>query len=193
MRWLWIDRFVDFIRGERASAIKNVSVAEEQLQEYFPGYSMMPNSLIVEGVGQVGGLLLSELYEFEARVVLAKISRTRFYFPARPGDSLFYQAELDGITRNGARMVGTSHLGDRLQGEVEMFLAILDHRTNAHPPALFEPAYLLRMMRGLDLYRVGRTPDGQPLNIPDRMLAAERALHNSLENNSSLPSAPSID
>jgi hypothetical protein len=33
MRWLWIDRFVEFVRGERSVAIKNVSLTEEPLSD----------------------------------------------------------------------------------------------------------------------------------------------------------------
>ena len=57
MRWIWIDRFVEFESGRRAVAIKNVSLAEEHLHDHFPGYPIMPNSLITEGLAQTGGLL----------------------------------------------------------------------------------------------------------------------------------------
>ena len=33
MRWIWIDRFVDFEPGARAVAIKNVTLAEEHLHD----------------------------------------------------------------------------------------------------------------------------------------------------------------
>jgi 3-hydroxyacyl-[acyl-carrier-protein] dehydratase len=39
MRWLWIDRFVEFVRGERSAAIKNVSLTEEPLSDYLAGVS----------------------------------------------------------------------------------------------------------------------------------------------------------
>ena len=60
MRWIWIDRFVEFESGKRAVAIKNVTLAEDHLHDHFPGWPTMPNSLITEGLAQTGGLLVGE-------------------------------------------------------------------------------------------------------------------------------------
>jgi 3-hydroxymyristoyl/3-hydroxydecanoyl-(acyl carrier protein) dehydratase len=51
MRWLWIDRFIEFVRSERSAAIKNVSLSEEPLSDYPPGFPMLPPTLIIEGLG----------------------------------------------------------------------------------------------------------------------------------------------
>ena len=45
MRWLWIDRFLEFHRGQSARAIKNLSMAEDLFAEHFPGYPVMPAAL----------------------------------------------------------------------------------------------------------------------------------------------------
>ena len=37
MRWYWIDRFTEFESGRTATAVKNVSLAEEHLHDHFPG------------------------------------------------------------------------------------------------------------------------------------------------------------
>ncbi len=42
MRWFWIDRFVEFVPGSRAKAVKNVTLAEEHLHDHFPGFPVMP-------------------------------------------------------------------------------------------------------------------------------------------------------
>ena len=42
MRWIWIDRFLDFESGKSARAVKNLSLAEEYFAEHFPGYPVMP-------------------------------------------------------------------------------------------------------------------------------------------------------
>jgi 3-hydroxyacyl-[acyl-carrier-protein] dehydratase len=60
MRWFWIDRFDEFVRGRHATAVKNVSLAEEHMHDHFPGAALMPNSLIVEGMAQTAGLLVAE-------------------------------------------------------------------------------------------------------------------------------------
>ena len=42
MRWIWIDRFVEFHSGKSARAVKNLSLAEDHFADHFPGYPVMP-------------------------------------------------------------------------------------------------------------------------------------------------------
>jgi len=86
MRWIWIDKFVEFESGKRAVAIKNVSLAEEHLHDHFPGYPVMPQSLLIEAMAQTSGILVGEARNFKEKVILAKITRAVFYDLARPGD-----------------------------------------------------------------------------------------------------------
>ena len=172
MRWFWIDRFTEFESGKRAAAIKNVSLAEEHLHDHFPGAPVMPNSLIVEGLAQTGGLLVAEHGDWEERVVLAKLSKARFHFSAVPGDTLIYRTVLDDVQKDGARVSGTSHVGDRLQGEVELFFAHLPEE--AAGKSLFQPAAFLALLKMLGVFAVGRAADGSPLQIPSHLARAER-------------------
>ena len=97
MRWMWLDRFVEFVRGQRAVAIKNVSLAEEPLSDYLPGFPVLPCSLIVEGLAWTGGILANDQRGFRERTVLAKVNRAVFHRPALPGDQLRYTAVLEAI------------------------------------------------------------------------------------------------
>ncbi len=54
MRWLWIDRFVELVSGQRAVAIKNVSVNEPFFQGHWPERAVMPGVLQIEAMAQVG-------------------------------------------------------------------------------------------------------------------------------------------
>ena len=112
MRWFWIDRFTEFEqRPARPTAVKNVSLAEEHLHDHFPGAPLMPNSLIIEGLAQTGGLLVAEHGDFEERVVLAKVAKARFHFSGRAGRHAVYRVTIDDIHKDGAIVSGTSHVG----------------------------------------------------------------------------------
>ncbi len=74
---------VEFESGKRAVSIKNVSLAEEHLHDHFPGFPVMPHSLILEGLAQTGGILLGESHQFSKVVVLAKVPRMTFTATSR--------------------------------------------------------------------------------------------------------------
>jgi 3-hydroxyacyl-[acyl-carrier-protein] dehydratase len=151
MRWFWVDRFEEFVRGRSATAVKNVSLAEEHLHDHFPGAALMPNSLVVEGMAQTAGLLVADAIEFNRRVVLAKVAAAEFHFDAVPGDTIRFQAEVLDLKPTGSLTRVRSTVGERVQGEAE----------------LFEPHELLRWLDQMHIYDVGRDAAGQPLARPD--------------------------
>src|SRR6516164_8757100 len=102
MRWIWIDRFLEFNRGKSARAVKNLSLAEDHFADHFPGYPVMPAALILEGLAQTGGILVGEANDFREKVVLAKIPRARFEREAVAGEQLIYDAEVLNIRPEGA-------------------------------------------------------------------------------------------
>lgn len=168
MRWFWIDRFTELVSGKHATAIKTVSLSEEHLHDHFAYYPVMPSSLIIEGMAQTGGLLVSEFNDFAERVVLAKLSKCIFHKQAEPGDTLIYRAEIQQIGKEGAMCTTTSHIGNQLQAEAEIFFAHLDERIAGKE--LFEPEDFLAWLRIICIFEVGRKPDGSPLIIPDHLL-----------------------
>ena len=78
MRWFWIDRFTEFVSGQCAKGIKNVTMDEEVVDGYWPDYPILPSTLIIEGMAQLGGILVAEHHQFEKQVVLAKVSKASF-------------------------------------------------------------------------------------------------------------------
>jgi 3-hydroxyacyl-[acyl-carrier-protein] dehydratase len=126
MRWIWIDRFVEFRRGKSARAIKNLSCAEEYFADHFPGYPVMPASLMLEGLAQTGGILVGEVNDFREKVVLAIIRRARFEREARPGDRLTYDVEVQHMRDEAAEVHGTVSVANEKIGEAEILFAHLD-------------------------------------------------------------------
>ena len=172
MRWYWIDRFLEFESGRYAKAVKNISLAEEHVHDHFTDYPMIPNSLVIEGLAQTGGLLVCEYNHFEKKVVLAKIPTAKFYCEALPGDTLTYTTTIEYVKPEGAMVNAVSFKGDVLHAEVEIVFA---HLNDARLEALFQPETFLRMMRLLGAFEVGRAADGSPLVPPPGLLASLEA------------------
>jgi len=175
MRWFWIDKFTELVSGSHATAIKNVALAEEQVHDHFPGWPIMPNSLILEGLAQTGGLLVAEHSGFQERVILAKVARVQFHFPAVPGHTLTYRARIEDIGAAGAMTSTTSHVGERLQAEADIFFAHVSSEIAGED--LFAPADYYHTLKILQLFHVGVKPDGTPIDIPPKfqsLAAADR-------------------
>src|SRR5438093_1830584 len=126
MRWIWIDRFLEFQRGKSAKALKNLSFAEDYFAEHFPGYPVMPGTLILEGLAQTGGVLIGEVNDFQEKVILAKIPWARFHRDALPGEQLIYETEILHLRPEGAAVGGKVTSEDELIAEAEIFFVNLD-------------------------------------------------------------------
>lgn len=161
MRWHWIDRFTEFRSGVEAKAVKMVSAAEEHLRDHFPGFPLMPNSLVLEGLAQTSGLLVCEYFQCQRMIVLARIHTAQFHFDAAPGDFLTYTATIDYVEDDGSMARATSHRGQQLQAEAEFVFAHFDSRAG-NGAAQGLPG-LVELMRLAGVYEVGTTADGKPI------------------------------
>lgn len=126
MRWIWIDRFEQFESGVRAVAVKNVSLAEDHLHDHFPGYPIMPQSLMVEGMAQTAGILVGEARAFEEKVILAKVKRAVFHSIVKPGETIRHEATIEQLTDSAASTTGRITVGDELVGEVDIVFSHID-------------------------------------------------------------------
>ena len=164
MRWYWIDRFIDFQSGHQARAIKQITLAEEHLHDHFREYPVMPNSLVVEGMGQTSMFLAWEAIQYSQLVLLAKITGASFHFPALPGDTLIYTATLNSVKNEGISVTATSHKNDQLQGNAELlFVRFTNERTDGRSAAFLS---LAESMRTLGAFAIGQTADGSRLSPP---------------------------
>ncbi len=154
MRWIWIDRIEEFRSREYARSVKNVTLAEEHLHDHFPGYPVMPTSLIVEGLAQTGGLLVGEASGFGGLVVLAKLSRVTFHDYALPGDQITYEVRLKELRPEGAVVEGTARVGEKLLAEAEIVFAQMDAQKAA---AIVGNRYSNFRQDMLDMIRISQT------------------------------------
>ena len=130
MRWIWIDRFVEFEAGERCVAIKNVTLAEDVLHDHFPAAHaypatpVLPNTLVIEGMAQTAGILVGHANDFSEKVILAKIGKASFQDHAAPGYTLRYTARIERLDESGASTTGTVQLVDPADGSTRLMATI---------------------------------------------------------------------
>jgi 3-hydroxyacyl-[acyl-carrier-protein] dehydratase len=126
MRWIWIDKFIEFDSGKRAVAVKNVTLAEEHLHDHFPGFPVMPESLMIEAMAQTSGILVGEAKNFKEKVILAKIKKAVFFDYVRPGDTLKIDAKIESISLEAASTAGKITCGDKLVAEIDLMFSHID-------------------------------------------------------------------
>ncbi|MEO1615175.1 MAG: 3-hydroxyacyl-ACP dehydratase FabZ family protein [Planctomycetota bacterium] len=169
MRWFWVDRFTEFQSGSHAKGIKNVCLDEEVVDDYCPGYPFLPPTLIIEGMAQLGGILVAEHFLFDKRVVLAKVGKAVFHAPALTGDQLLYEVQLDAIQDNGGTVTCVSRCGDVVQAEIELMFAFLEEGQVVDGP-LFDPDDLCSMLRIMKFFSVAVDVNGNRFPTYEKLL-----------------------
>lgn len=89
MRFSLVDRLTSLEAGKSASAIKNLSLAEEYLADHFPGFPVMPGVMMVESLVQTGAWLMRYSTDFKHSTILLKQARAvKFNNFVSPGKTL---------------------------------------------------------------------------------------------------------
>jgi len=126
MRWIWIDKFIEFNSGRDAVTIKNVTLAEEHLHDHFPGFPVMPETLMIEGMAQTAGILVGEAKNFEEKVILAKIKKAVFLDYVRPGDTIQFHAKIERIAPEAASTSGTITRAGQTIAHIDLMFSHID-------------------------------------------------------------------
>ena len=126
MRWIWIDKFIEFTPRTSATTVKNVTLAEEHLHDVYPDFPIVPHSLLVEGFAQTAGILVGEARNFAEKVILAKVSKATFHRLVRPGDTIQFTAKIDQLSEQGASTSGKVTCDGELVAEIEMMFSHID-------------------------------------------------------------------
>ncbi len=95
MRFTLIDRIIDLKPGDEITAIKNVSLSEEYLQDHFPLFPVLPGVFMLEAMTQASAWLIRYSEDFAHSVVTLKEARNVKYANfVEPGNTLTVHAKL---------------------------------------------------------------------------------------------------
>ena len=124
---LMVDRVVEFVQGERAVGIKNVSINEPYFVGHYPGRPIMPGVLILEAMAQVGGLALMPPGDHEARLPLfAAIEKARFRRPVLPGDQLRIEARVLRSRATMSKIASEASVDGHVAAEAELLFSFVE-------------------------------------------------------------------
>ena len=123
-----IDKVIEHVPGQKAVALKNVTINEPQFQGHFPDRPLMPGVLIVESMAQVGGIIVTQMPELpKGLFVFAGINNVKFRRPVFPGDQLIITCELLSIKRQRfGKVMGEAHVDGKLACSGELMFSLVD-------------------------------------------------------------------
>ncbi len=88
MRYLMIDRIVEWKAGEKIRGIKNIAMSEDFLEYHFPRNPVMPGVLLLEALSQLTGWLEAASSDFDSWFLITKVRSCKFYGFSLPGDQI---------------------------------------------------------------------------------------------------------
>lgn len=124
MRFFLIDRIVEFEPGDKAEAIKCVSLSEDFFRDHFPTKPVMPGVLILEGMAQLSGTLLSETIKKETdRKVMAIMTiadKAKFRKFVHPGETIKYSTRIISFNDLGGKAKAAAHVNEELVADAAL-------------------------------------------------------------------------
>jgi 3-hydroxyacyl-[acyl-carrier-protein] dehydratase len=123
-----VDRILEYVPGQKAVGLKNVTFNEPYFPGHIPSRPLMPGVLMVEAMAQVGGIVLVQLPGMEGKFfAFAGIDKVRFRRPVIPGDQLIMTVELLSFKQNRiAKMQGRGEVDGQLAVQGEMMFSLID-------------------------------------------------------------------
>ncbi len=126
---LLVDRIIDYVLGESAVGLKNVTINESFFQGHFPGAPVMPGVLIVEAMAQTAGILVVHTMGASGEgklVYFMTIDQAKFRKPVVPGDTMHIHVQCLKSRGNVWKFKGEAKVDGVLCAEAEFSAMIMD-------------------------------------------------------------------
>lgn len=123
---LLVDKIIE-VGDDYVIGVKNVTGNEDFFNGHFPSEPVMPGVLIVEAMGQTGGILVLKDYPDPENYTtyFLRIDGVRFRGKVVPGDSIIFRLFLSEPVRRGiVKMKGEAYVGDKLVMEAELMAQV---------------------------------------------------------------------
>ena len=149
MRFTLVDRILDLAPGQRITAVKNLSLAEEYLADHFPGFPVLPGVLMLEAMTQTSAWLIRASEDFAHSVVLLKEARNVKYASfVEPSETLVLTAEFISLHDRTVKLKAEGRVGQRQAVSARLVLERYNLATE-DPQRATADAWMTRQAREL--------------------------------------------
>ena len=124
---LLVDRILEMKEGERVVGLKNFTVNEPYLQGHFPGNPVVPGTVLIESMAQVGAILVARSNPATRGSLpyLVGLDRVRFRRPVLPGDQVIYDLELQRRKKELWKVKGIAKVNGKTVMEAVLLAVLL--------------------------------------------------------------------
>ena len=124
--FLFVDRIVELVVGERIVGIKNVSAGEPFFEGHFPGYPVMPGVIILEALAQTGAIMMLSVDDDDGDKIpfFAGLDKVKFRRQVVPGDQLRLELTVLKQRSGTCRLQGKAFVDGELAAEAEILAVI---------------------------------------------------------------------
>lgn len=107
MKFMLIDKIVDFEAGKQLSAVKNVSLAEEYLSDHFPTFPVLPGVFLLQGLIESASWLVRTSENFaHSMILLTQAKNVKYKSFAPPSMQIQYTVTAKDIEENISSFIG---------------------------------------------------------------------------------------
>ncbi len=127
---LLVDRVLEIDGDRRAIGIKNVTMGDVYFLGHYPRQPIFPGVLIVEAMGQLGGILLSQKLEHTGKIaILLSMNNVKLRQTVTPGDQLVLVAEAVRVKSRSGQVRCRAYVAEKLAAEAEIKFILTDAAT----------------------------------------------------------------
>ena len=125
--FLLVDRVLEIVKGERITALKNVTINEPFFPGHYPHHPVMPGVLVIEALAQSAAILsfqsLGDKPDSKSVYYFLGIDNARFKRPVVPGDQLILEVAITANRRGIWKFSGTAKVDGKIAAEAHLMCA----------------------------------------------------------------------
>ncbi|MHA2281714.1 MAG: 3-hydroxyacyl-ACP dehydratase FabZ family protein [Promethearchaeota archaeon] len=126
MRYILVDKIIQYESGKSAQGIKNVTMSEDFLTHHFPQYPLMPGMLILEAMVQLASWLIAASTNFRKWGVIYGLQKVKFKKFVRPGEQILLDVSIISMNKVTAQIKGKAKVADKIVTLADFQIKLID-------------------------------------------------------------------
>lgn len=124
---LLVDRILELEEGKRIVGLKNFTVNEPYFPGHFPGNPVVPGTVLIESMAQVGAIFVARSEPAARGKVpyLVGLDQVRFRSPVLPGDQVVHHVEFVRRKKDLWKVKGVAKVKDKVVMEAVLLAVVL--------------------------------------------------------------------